>query len=190
MCGRYALYSEKKILSKFNIKIKKNFNISPNQNVLVINNAYSPKIINWGIKPEWMKSIIINARNETLFEKKIFSNLKRCVFIADGYFEWKRYNDGKTPFFHCIKNKLLYFAGLYDESGCCIVTKQSISYLSEVHKRQPYFLKENQIESWIKNADQNLIFDDIVLFYPVSNLVNRVWNNKPDLILEEIKDIH
>lgn len=185
MCGRFALYSEKKIFSKFNIKVSKNFNISPGQNVLIIDNYQNLKIMKWGIKPNWKKTIIINARNESLTTKKTFLNLNRCVFIADGYYEWKRTNQIKIPYYHHLKEDLLFFAGIYDDSGCCIVTKESCAYLSEIHSRQPFFLRENQIESWVNKKDKDLCFDDLVLFHPVSQQVNRIWNNTSDLILED-----
>ena len=185
MCGRYALFSNNKVFSKFGVNITPNYNISPNQNILVIDENLAPKLMNWGLKPEWMKKSIINARNETLFDKKIFSNLKRCTFIADGYYEWKNTCSGKIPFFHYLKNDFLFFAGIYDETGCCIVTKESCKYLSSIHNRQPYFLREKQIKSWINNANQKLTFDNFILFHPVSSRVNRVWKNRPDLILED-----
>ena len=72
MCGRYALFSKNKVFSKFGVNITPNYNISPNQNILVIDENLAPKLMNWGLKPEWMKKSIINARNETLFDKKFF----------------------------------------------------------------------------------------------------------------------
>lgn len=62
----------------------------------------------WGLVPSWAKSDTvgthpINARSESLETKPMFSRLvgsKRCVVIADGYFEWEKRPDGKQPYFH------------------------------------------------------------------------------------------
>ena len=62
MCGRFALYSQKKILSKFKIKVDKNYTISPSQKVLIINQELRPVMLNWGLKPSWKKTLIINEK--------------------------------------------------------------------------------------------------------------------------------
>ncbi len=161
-----------------------NFNIAPNQKVFIINQDNKLIKANWGIKPEWTKSSIINARIETLNSKKTFSDLSRCVFIADGYYEWSRSRREKIPYYHYIDDGLLYFAGLYGDLGCVIVTMNGFGYLSMIHDRQPFFLKENQIESWIKNKNSNIIYDKTINFHKVSKSINKVFNNSPVLIEE------
>ena len=58
-----------------------------------------PEFMKWGITPSWSKSKIniINARSETLQEKDDFKNSLRCIFIADGYYEWKKDKTYKRP---------------------------------------------------------------------------------------------
>ena len=143
MCGRYVLYSKEKFKNKYNIDIIPNYNISPNQEVFVIDQNINITKLKWGIRAEWKNSLIINARSETIDVKKSFSNLNRCVFISDGYYEWKQSGKLKTPYFHYIPNSFLYFAGLCNNKGCVVVTMDSFHYLSKVHRRQPFFLKEN-----------------------------------------------
>ena len=184
MCGRYVLYSKEKFKNKYNINISPNYNISPNQEVFVIDQNININKLKWGIRAEWKNSLIINARSETIEVKKSFANLNRCVFISDGYYEWKRSGKFKTPYYHYIPNSFLYFAGLCNNIGCVIVTMDSFQYLSKVHRRQPFFLKENQIDSWIKNDKSNIIFDEIVNFHKVSTEVNKIWCNSNDLISE------
>ena len=184
MCGRYVLYSKEKFKKKYNININENYNISPNQKVFVIDQTRNVVKLKWGIKPEWKNSLIINARSETIGIKKSFASLKRCVFISDGYYEWKRSGKFKTPYYHYVQNRFLYFAGLYNNIGCVVVTMDSFQYLSKVHRRQPLFLKENQIDSWIKNDKRNIIFDELVNFHQVSTEVNKTWCNSNDLIIE------
>ena len=184
MCGRYVLYSKEKFKNKYNINISPNYNISPNQEVYVIDQNMNIMKLKWGIRAEWKKSLIINARSETMEIKKSFASLNRCVFISDGYYEWKSRGKLKTPYYHYIPNSFLYFAGLWNHKGCVVVTMDSFHYLSKVHKRQPFFLKENQIDSWIKNDKSNIIFDEIVNFHKVSTKVNKIWCNSNDLISE------
>ena len=184
MCGRYALYSKKKFKNKYNININPNYNISPNQEVFVIDQNMNIMKLKWGIRAEWKKSLIINARSETMEIKKSFASLNRCVFISDGYYEWKRIGKLKIPYYHYISDSFLYFAGLCNNKSCVVVTMDSFHYLSKVHRRQPFFLKENQIDSWIKNDKSNMIFDEVVNFHQVSTEVNKTWCNSNDLIIE------
>jgi putative SOS response-associated peptidase YedK len=180
MCGRYALYTENKVKKKFNIQIKANYNITPNSRVLVLNNELYPEFMKWGIAPGWSKNKvnIINARNETLQEKPDFKNSLRCIFIADGYYEWKKDKGYKRPFYHFQKKHFLFFAGIYHiNRGCCIVTKQSHFHISHIHHRQPLLLKESDIKNWVnyKYSIKNNNFDLTV--YEVSNEVNNPMNN-------------
>ncbi len=186
MCGRYALYSDKIIGLNFKIKIEKNYNISPNQEVVIIDEDYKVRKFKWGIKPEWKDTSIINARNETLKEKKTFKYSKKCVFIADGYYEWMRHNSGIIPYYHYLENNHLFFGGVYDNTGCCIVTKASAEYLSKIYKRQPFFLNQRHIQLWIENKEDKINFDEIINFHPVSRAVNSVWVNTPELIKEAV----
>ena len=66
MCGRYVLYSKEKFKNKYNINISPNYNISPNQEVFVIDQNMNIMKLKWGIRAEWKKSLIINARSETM----------------------------------------------------------------------------------------------------------------------------
>ncbi|XP_017566809.1 abasic site processing protein HMCES [Pygocentrus nattereri] len=65
----------------------------------------------WGLVPAWfresdpnkMQYSTSNCRSESLLEKKSYKDplLKgqRCVILADGFYEWKRQEKGKQPFF-------------------------------------------------------------------------------------------
>lgn len=183
MCGRYALYNIRKVNSKFKVSIESNFNISPGSKVLIINEKLEPLKISWGLKPYWRKkgNLIINARSETLNEKRVFKELKRCFFVADGFYEWRRGTGEKFPYYHYQENYLIYFAGLYNHQGCCIVTKEASKKLSFIHKRQPLVLSELGTSLWLRKAqdfDENLA----IAYYQVSKDVNKAWNNSSDLI--------
>ena len=91
MCGRYSLYSENKVAKRFGIKIIPNYNIAPGNKVFVLDNKLSIQTMFWGISYDWLKNkMLINARLESINKNFFYSNYERCIFIADGYFEWKK----------------------------------------------------------------------------------------------------
>ena len=109
------------------------------------------KKITWGINFPWLKDKIhINARLESINTGSFYSNYKRCIFITDGYFEWKKNKDYKTPYFHYLKESFIYLAGLYNDNGAILITFQSSSKLNDIHHRQPLIIKDNHLTTWIQ----------------------------------------
>ena len=98
MCGRYTLTNKKEVKKKFEIDIEQNFNICPSSKVLVYTNK--PEWMEWNYSPSWAKKPmnLINARYETIDEKPSFKDMNRCVFIMDGWYEWKRENKEKYKY--------------------------------------------------------------------------------------------
>ena len=153
MCGRYVLSSSEIVKKKYNIFLKKNYNVLPSSNVLVLDQNLKPKLLKWSFSPYWAKRSfnIINARSETLEQKISFKESFRCIFVADGYYEWHKSGNIKTPFYIHRKQSQLYFAGIYNNSsGCCIVTKKSENDIFNIHPRQPILLVEDDFISWTK----------------------------------------
>lgn len=189
MCGRYTLTNKKEIKKKFNINIEPNFNICPTSKVLIYTNK--PEWMEWNYSPRWAKRPmnLINARHETIDEKPSFKNMKRCVFIMDGWYEWKRYFNWskrehiKDPYYHHMNSEIIYVAGLYDDSQCVCVTKKSVLPISEIHNRQPFLLEETQIEKWARG--EFILKDSLskdVLIHKVSTYVNSPKNNDSSCI--------
>lgn len=63
----------------------------------------------------------INCRDDSLYDNRgIWTSMKkkkRCVVIAQGFFEWLKKNGGKEKIPHFVKrkdDKLMCFAGLWD----------------------------------------------------------------------------
>jgi putative SOS response-associated peptidase YedK len=60
----------------------------------------------WGLIPSWAKDIfgsatMINARWETAATKPAFREpmkFRRCLVLADAFYEWKRSGTAKQPF--------------------------------------------------------------------------------------------
>ena len=137
------------------ISIKRSYNISPGSTVDLLSSDHMR--LKWSYSPPWAKSHmnLINARYETIHEKPSFKDAKRCVFIMDGWYEWKRYFDWKRrenikdPYYHHLNSNLIYTAGLYNDSGCVCVTKEAEKPISVIHNRQPLLLEEDQIQKWL-----------------------------------------
>jgi len=208
MCGRFAQITSIESIKKLfkakgeNIKIAKNYNLSPSQKAILIykNNDTELNTMNWGIHPKWNNSLnIINIRIESIKQKKYFNGLfmkNRCIIPADGFFEWHSEKNKKQAYFIKPKEKSLFLlAGLYDSdnssSGFAIITKPSESIISEIHSRMPVILSLSDALKWISN---DFIEDDLlnilikptksqITFFKVSNLVNNVKNNSEELIL-------
>ena len=132
MCGRKTLTRDlQSIIEELAIDeylddgFEPSYNIAPTQFSPVLIGKDDSRVLKrmkWGLIPSWSKdeaigSKMINARSESLLEKPSFQNLvhqNRCVVITDGYFEWKKGNEGSQPFYisHPGK-KLLPLAGLW-----------------------------------------------------------------------------
>ena len=95
---------------------------------------------------------IINARSETLKSKTSFQKVNRCIFLANGYFEWKRENSKKIPYYHTFKEKKMFIGGIYDLTGACIVTRESYPKLAKIHHSQPILLKHADFDNWFKDS--------------------------------------
>ncbi len=129
----------------------------------------------WGLVPDWAKNDpdafrkktnTLNARSESIFEKlsfKISAKEKRCLILADGFFEPHHQNNVPIPHF-CFqptmedpKGTLFMFAGLYNELDsthitATILTTAANGFFAELHnkkKRMPLILDETYYKDWL-----------------------------------------
>ena len=185
MCGRYALFDTTKTNIKIaNDIIRKNYNVTPSEMVPVVLDNYEVELIRWTFKVPWAKKLnIINARSETLEKKKIFQSSKRCIFIANGYFEWLSWGKTKVPYYHTYKNKMMYFGGVFNDFGGCIVTRQSYPREVDVHHRQPVILNHDDFDRWFAfEHDFSCEQSSHMSIYEVSDRVNSPCNNSEENI--------
>src|SRR5437763_10964371 len=132
MCGRYCMTSAPDaIRALFRYREQPNFparyNIAPTQPVPIVRMADGERqfaLVRWGLIPAWVKdpkgfALLINARGESVNDKPAFKNAmkrRRCLFPADGFYEWKDEGAaGKRPF--CVRPKdrgPVAFAGLWE----------------------------------------------------------------------------
>ena len=105
MCGRFSLKNKKAVKDIYDIDIIPRYNIAPSQKILMFS-GIKLYYIRWSFSPTWAKipMNLSNAREESLSIKPSFKDCKRCVIIADGWYEWKKSLEHKTPFYHYIDN--------------------------------------------------------------------------------------
>ena len=131
MCGRFTLTQDINAVARaFQVPLPASlqtgarYNVAPTQDIVtVLNDGDSAHLdlLRWGLIPSWAKeesigSRMINARAETLAEKPSFKRLlrsRRCLIAADGFYEWKKEQGGKTPMYITLKDgEVFAFAGL------------------------------------------------------------------------------
>ena len=146
---------------------------------------------------------MINARSETAHEKPSFKNLmsrKRCLIIADSFYEWKKTDKDKQPRrIELIDRKLFAFAGLWDKwrdgdrdlFTCTILTKDANDFMRDIHHRMPIILPKNKEEEWITPHNQHpavaheflqTLEDNEFKAYTVQSYVNSAKNNDENCI--------
>jgi len=203
MCGRYVVtnpVSKTKKIVKSAIKVDdiENYNAHPYQNLPVIKkytNGNTLEKMKWGIVPSWSKNKdfkpLINARLETINEKVSFKKLiklSRCVALADGFYEWKREEKNKTPYYFLRKDKKnIYFAGIHENNEFCLITEQASENVNRIHHRQPVILNEKDINQYlnIELEGSNFLKEcnkPELEFYEISKDVNKPTNNNISLI--------
>ena len=177
------------------------YNVSPGQTQLVITNKGTRTIesMAWGIMPSWAKEsgkALINARSETLAEKPTFRDAfknRRCLVPASGYYEWKREDGNKIPYyFYRTDEPLFAFAGLYSEDGkYVIVTTAASQVISHIHDRMPVILSTDGEKHWLDNENkdpqglQELLvpfISDGLKYHEVSKEVGNAASNFLELI--------
>lgn len=217
MCGRYTIIAKvEEIEKRFNVEVPKSYvpryNAAPTQILPVITNENPEGLsfFNWGLIPKWAKdktisSKLINARSETISEKVSFKNAlkqRRCLVIADGFYEWKRLSKkSKIPYRIILNTQDLFaFAGLWEEyededqnpvHTFTIVTTTANLAISKIHERMPVILEPNSEKIWLSSSTSveeslNLLkpYDETKMEnYSISPMVNSVGNDNPQLII-------
>ena len=219
MCGRFAFYSpHEAVIRLFGVaaapEIEPRWNIAPTQFVATVREAGGPRevaMLYWGLVPSWAKekaigARMINARGETLTEKPSFRSAfrrRRCLVLADGYYEWQRSGAVKQPYFIAFEGGQPFgMAGLWERwrdpasgeplESCCIVTTSPAPSVAHVHDRMPVIVPPDAYAEWLD--PRNDATEDLARLLvpsaapglgarPVSRRVNDARNQGADLVL-------
>jgi putative SOS response-associated peptidase YedK len=163
-------------------------------------------MLRWGLVPSWaddpgIGARMINARSETAPEKPSFRSAfrrRRCLIPVDGFYEWKRENGSKQPYYFRIDGgRPFAFAGLWESwnkdgeiRSCTILTTTANDLVEEIHERMPVILPRDRYDAWLDpEAEGEELAALLVPYpgddleaYPVSRFVNSPGNDDPRCI--------
>jgi putative SOS response-associated peptidase YedK len=214
MCGRFVRFRSwadlRQILTLLTpVELPLSYNIAPTQKVLVARDHDGKRegfAMRWGLIPSWAKDkkmAQINARADTAAEKPMFRSAfkkRRCLILADGYYEWKTNGKQKQPFFFRLKDEAPFtFAGLWETwhgeeepvETCAILTTDANDLTKDVHNRMPVMLTGDEALAWIDPKIDDMeklkgllqsFASDKMTYYAVDPMVGSVRNNSPDCI--------
>jgi putative SOS response-associated peptidase YedK len=221
MCGRFTqTQSIPSIAREFGVaevtgELGPSYNIAPTQKVAVVITDGVKQLVpvRWGLVPSWAKdrtvgNKMINARAETITEKASYRTAfkkRRCLVVADGFYEWQDLGGGKRPVYIRLKSGRPFgFAGLYEVwtspegeaiTTCTIITTEANKLMKPIHERMPVIIPKKEEDRWLDPAtqDKDLLVELLKPYpaeemeaYPVSKRVNSPRNNTAACI-EQLK---
>jgi len=218
MCGRYLITSAPEAFRRlFRYREQADFppryNVAPTQPVPIVRLVEGERqlaLVRWGLVPAWVKdprgfSLIVNARGESVNDKPAFRNAmrrRRCLFPADGFYDWQDQGGRKRPF--CVRPKdgaPIAFAGLWESwmgpngeemETAAIVTTRANRELAPLHDRMPVIVPPDAFDFWLDCARVDAETAAALIApapegrleaYEVSPAVNRTANDGPELIV-------
>jgi len=178
VCNRYRLTHSKQYLAERfqaaddEIEEHPRYNIAPTQAVLTVRKEQGRNVrhfstMRWGLIPSWAKDMgigtkTLNARSETVTTKPAFRDsvlTKRCLILADGFYEWRKMGSMKQPYcFEVGEGGLFVFAGLWDQwkspegqiiESCTILTTTPNSLVADMHDRMPVIVPPDKYDLWL-----------------------------------------
>lgn len=219
MCGRYTLsQSAEALAERFQLDevppLESQYNVAPTNSVATIvvdqhTHKRVLRLLQWGLIPSWAKDSkigyqMINARSETVSEKPSFRSAfrhRRCLILADGFYEWQRSQGKKQPFYiRMCDGQSFAFAGLWEHwkgpdggviDSCTHLTTEPNELVRPLHNRMPVILKPEHYDLWLDPEVQqpeqlqpllNPYPSKEMVAFPVSTKVNKPANNDPELV--------
>jgi len=217
MCGRYVITSSPEAIRALFRYLEQpdfppRYNVAPTQPVPIVRiqaGARAFALVRWGLIPGWVKdprdfTLLINARGETVSQKPAFRNAmqrRRCLFPADGFYEWKADGARRRPYFIRPRNGgPIAFAGLWETwmgpngeevETACIVTTTASRTLAPIHDRMPVVIAPEAFDLWLDGARVDAATaaamimpapEDLFVAYEISTAVNRTANDSATLI--------
>jgi putative SOS response-associated peptidase YedK len=219
MCGRYTVSSPGEVIGEmFDLvevpPVLPRYNLAPTQEAPVVRvaapgAARSLDLLRWGLVPYWAQDAsignrMINARAEGVADKPAYRysfRKKRCLIVADGFYEWKKEPGGKQPYLIRRGDRLPFaFAGLWSQwrtpeaatlETFTIITTDANDLIRPLHNRMPVILDRDSFSLWLDPAVEDPArLQDLLRpapsegweTVPVSRAVNSPAHDAPDCI--------
>ena len=227
MCGRFTLTSPTdELAGYFNALVKTQlsprYNIAPAQPVTCVRRlapssaepttpgeatARELVALRWGLIPYWAKdpaigSRMINARAESVADKPAYREAfrkRRCLVVADGFYEWKRLQGSKQPYFIYMEDRQAFaFAGLWERwtpregqldkiigparpevpmsadgrvESCSFLTTVPNELMETIHDRMPVIVPPEHWDTWLDpEIDAPEVLEELLLPYPAEQM--------------------
>jgi putative SOS response-associated peptidase YedK len=217
MCGRFVRTSPQAVLvDEFdvehfvNVDFAPRYNIAPRQPVeTIINDGKELRMgpLTWGYTTsaaDKTRPAPINARAETIATMPLFREAfrrRRCLVVADGFYEWQKDGNTKTPYFIRLRSARPFgFAAIWSSmrgamgqrvGTCAILTCAPNELMAPIHNRMPVILPKAVRDRWLDpTADAGELQALLTPFppgemeaYAVSTLVNSPRNDTPECIV-------
>lgn len=216
MCGRFTLRSSMAdVATAFGITAEaaaEQYNIAPTQAVAAVRSGEQHQRelcrLKWGLLPCWsdeasLGNRLINARGETVATKPAYRQAfksRRCLVLADGFYEWQKNGRRKQPFYIRLKDDRPFgFAGVWERwskagqtiESCAIITTEANELVAPIHNRMPVIIPPEAYDLWLSSQTEELELLQSLLrpyrasemvAYPVGSRVNSPKCDEPDCI--------
>jgi putative SOS response-associated peptidase YedK len=221
MCGRFTLRQPlTRLAEQFQFDLDSarvqlpgqlplRYNIAPSQEVLAVRLEEGKRQLvqlRWGLIPSWAKDpkigySMINARADTVAAKPAFRTAfkrRRCLVLADGYYEWLRVGKTKQPYLYEIEGGQPFaLAGLWESwrgtagqetppvESCTLITTEANELAGKIHDRMPVILHPGDYATWLdpETADVGYLLGqyeaEAMTARPVSTHVNDARHEGP-----------
>lgn len=161
MCGRYYFDGETYTLIKSIVQDnqyeydegERDFFPSQDIPVIIVKNEHLTLVpIKWGYTMKQNSSLVINARCETLLEKRMFAadvKTHRCIVPAKGFYEWDSHKNKIS--FEPKQHAILLMAGIYRETQneVTIITTKANQTMQGIHSRMPLIIPQCDLHKWL-----------------------------------------
>ena len=214
MCGRFAFFSPSEATAALfgvdgSVAVEPRYNIAPTQFIAAVREDEEQNrelvMLRWGLVPFWAKdpaigNRMINARAETVAERPSYRAAfqhRRCLVLADGFYEWRKEGNTKTPYFISLASgKPFGLAGLWENwtdknsgesiQSTTLITTAANDFMATLHHRMPVILQADTANEWLSGSgdflERSAASSPALQAWPVDRRVNNARNSGAELI--------
>ena len=186
------------IHSMADVDLRPRYNVCPGESVAAVvehggERRLGPLV--WGFGPRAQ----VNVRSESVVQRAPTRDAvlrRRCLVLADGFYEWRKSDAEKLPFFFRLRSERPFaLAGIWSrrddgEPRTAILTRAANEDVVDVHDRMPVVFDAAAAGRWLDASLVDPESVDRLLREPapplehwrVSTLVNSGRNDSPDCV--------